>query len=75
MFLPYLQIFPMADIFRQGVMGPPERRVGVQVFLVVFSVAQYGPFAPVYWFWMICRACGRPICQEQRKFPEMEKLA
>lgn len=63
---PYLQIFTMAEVARRGVAGPPERRVGVQAFLVVFSLCQYSVFAPVYWYWMVRRANGRPICHEAR---------
>ena len=65
--MPYLYIFPSAEILRRGVMGPPERRVGVQLFLIVFAFSQYSVFAPIYWFWMYRRSTGRPICQEQRK--------
>jgi hypothetical protein len=65
--MPYLQIFPVAEVLRRGVMGPPERRTGVQVFLIILSLTQYAMFAPVYWFWMARRASGRPICYEQRK--------
>lgn len=65
--MPYLQIFPVGEVLRQGVMGPPERRIGVLVFLIVFSLTQYAVFAPLYWFWMFRRASGRPICYEQRR--------
>jgi hypothetical protein len=72
--MPYLQIFPMAEVLRRGVIGPPERRTGVQVFLIVFSLTQYAVFAPLYWFWMARRACGRPICYEQRTdIPDEER--
>lgn len=64
---PYLQLFLIGEVLRQGVMGPPERRVGVQAFLVVFSLGQYAVFAPIYWFWMIRRAQGKPICTENRR--------
>lgn len=49
------------------VMGPPERRLGVLAFLVLSSTTQYSIFAPVYWYWMIRRARGRPICQAFRR--------
>src|SRR5215203_3437622 len=48
--MPYLQIFPVAEVLRRGVIGPPERRVGVQLFLIVLSITQYAVFAPLYWF-------------------------
>jgi hypothetical protein len=64
--MPYLQVFVMGELFRNGVMGPPERRRGVQLFLVVYSAAQYGVFAPLYWFWMLRKAQGKPNCHEVR---------
>src|SRR5688500_3141686 len=57
--MPYLQIFPVAEVLRRGVSGPPESRMGVQVFLIVLSFTQYAVFAPLYWFWMVQRARGR----------------
>lgn len=69
--MPYMQIFPVADVLRSGVSGPPERRWGVQVFLVLLSLTQYSIFAPAYWFWMFRRARGRPICAaHRREIPE-----
>ena len=65
--MPYPQVFVIGELFRNGVMGPPERRRGVQIFLVVYSAAQYGIFAPLYWFWMLRKAQGEPICHEGRK--------
>jgi len=65
--MPYLQVLVMGELFRSGVLGPPERRRGAQIFLVVYSAAQYGVFAPLYWFWMLRKAQGEPICQEVRK--------
>jgi hypothetical protein len=65
--MPYLQVFVAGEALRKGVMGPPERRVGVRVFLVVLSIAEYAVFAPVYWYWMIRRAQGKPICEERRE--------
>ena len=65
--MPYLQVFVMGELFRNGVMGPPERRKGVVFFLFVYSAAQYGLFAPLYWFWMLRKAQGEPICHELRR--------
>jgi hypothetical protein len=70
--MPYLQIFVVGELFRQGVMGPPVRHGGVQLFLVVFSLSQYGFFAPIYWYWMVRRAGGKPICQRLPTDFEME---
>lgn len=64
--MPYLQNFALGEVLRRGVMGAPERRRGVQVFLVVYSLCEYTVFAPVYWYWMHRRARGRPIVTEQR---------
>ncbi len=63
---PYLQIFVSGECLRRGVMGPPEQRLGPQLFLALYAVNQYTIFAPVYWFWMIRRAVGKPICAERR---------
>jgi hypothetical protein len=73
--MPYLQIFPVAEVLRRGVIGPPERRLGVQLFLVALSFSQYTLFAPVYWFWMLRRARGRPICPERRKDIVFDEIA
>lgn len=67
--MPYLQNFVVGEFFRRGVMGPPERRRGVQLFLAIYSTCQYGFFAPVYWYWMVCRALGKPIAIGHR--PEL----
>ena len=71
---PYLQIFLIGNVLRKGVMGPPEHRLGVQLFLVALTLFQYPPFAPIYWFWMIRRAQGKPICLERRKAIEFEEI-
>ncbi|HVU36491.1 MAG TPA: hypothetical protein VHE61_23835 [Opitutaceae bacterium] len=47
-------------------MGPPERRKGVPLFLIIYSTYQYALFAPLYWYWMLRRAQGKPICAERR---------
>lgn len=70
---PYLQLFLVGEVLRKGVIGPPERRVGVQVFLVVFSLGQYAVFAPIYWYWMVRRAQGKPICAERRREIKFEE--
>lgn len=60
----YVQIYALGDLLRRGVTGAPERKIGVQVFLVLLATSQYGIFAPVYWYWMLRRARGRPIRAE-----------
>jgi hypothetical protein len=72
---PYLQIFLIGDTLRKGVLGPPERKTSAQLFLVAFSLSQYAVFAPLYWFWMIRRAQGKPICAERRRPIEFDETA
>jgi hypothetical protein len=64
--MPYLQGFVMGEFFRQGVTGPPEKRTGVQLSLFLFSLVEYGIFAPFYWYWMARRSVGKPIRDEPR---------
>jgi hypothetical protein len=71
--MPYLQIFAAGEVFRKGVIGPPEKRKGVLVFLFLYSFGEYSVFAPLYWFWMIRRAMGQPICEERRKDLTLEE--
>jgi hypothetical protein len=71
---PYLQIFVVGEVLRRGVMGPPERRVGPLLFLVVLSLSEYAIFAPLYWYWMLRRAAGNPICHERRVPLAVEEL-
>jgi hypothetical protein len=59
--MPYLHIFALGESMRRGVMGPPEKGFVRALFLVLFSTCQYGIFAPIYWFWMVRKARGRPI--------------
>jgi len=73
-YMPYLQNFMVGELLRKGVLGPPEHRKGVMVFLVVFATAEYAVFAPWYWFWLIRKAQGHPICAETRKDLELEDL-
>jgi hypothetical protein len=65
--MPYLQNFAIGEMFRRGVLGPPEKGVGRKAFLIVYAAAEYGPFAPVYWYWMIRKAKGKPICYTRRE--------
>ena len=64
--------FLNGELFRRCVMGAPENRKGVLVFLVVCSTASYTFFAPLYWFWMVRRAQGKPICHEREWDFEIE---
>jgi hypothetical protein len=69
--MPYLQVFVVGEVLRRGVMGAPDRRAGVYAFLILFSLSQYIFFAPLYWFWIMRKAQGKPICQVQRGDIEM----
>jgi hypothetical protein len=60
--MPYLHIFTIGELMQRGVVGPPERRFWVTCGFVVVSTMEYTIFAPLYWFWMLRRALGRPIC-------------
>lgn len=64
--MPYLSNYVIGEALRQGVIGPPERRLGVLAFLVCYAGTQYSIFAPVYWYWLFRRVRGRPICQATR---------
>lgn len=71
--MPYLYVFAMGELFRRGVVGPPGTKLTHQAAFVFSAVCEYGPFAPIYWFWLMRRACGKPICVENRvelKFEE-----
>jgi hypothetical protein len=62
----YLAVFVVGELLRQGVTGRPEGRRPVQVFLIFLGLVQYSVFAPLYWYWLWRRACGRPICDGVR---------
>lgn len=65
--MPYLHVFATGEALRRGVLGPPENNLPQTAMLVLFSAANYGPFAPLYWFWMSRKAAGRPICEIHRR--------
>lgn len=64
--MPYLYIFTYGELLRRGVTGPPDKSSGRFLGFAVFSAAQYSLFFPVYWFWLIRKACGKPIGQPSR---------
>jgi len=70
----YLWVFPQGEVFRRGVIGPPEKNFALTLGYVLYSVTQYSIFAPIYWFWMVRKACGKPICQAQRKDLQFEEM-
>jgi len=61
---PYLYISSIGALARRGVMGKSEKGFFKNLFLVLFSSLQYLFFAPIYWYWMICKAVGKPICDD-----------
>lgn len=73
--MPYLYIFQQGEFFRRGVMGAPERRKDVLFFQALYAAANYSFFVPLYWFWMVRRAQGRPICEERRREMQFEESA
>ncbi len=64
--LPYLYIFSWGELLRRGVTGPPDRNLGRVLGFAVFSMTQYSLFFPIYWFWLIRKCFGKPICQTKR---------
>jgi len=61
--MPYLYIFALGEVMRRGVIGPPERSFARTATYVLLSAFEYTVFAPVYWFWMVRKARGNPICR------------
>ena len=51
--MPYLHVFPLGEMFRRGVLGPPERKPGALFGYVLVSWCEYAVFAPVYWFFLL----------------------
>jgi hypothetical protein len=49
--------------------------VAQNAVLVILTLGQYGLFAPLYWFWMIRKAKGKPICYIRREFIAIEDYA
>ena len=73
--MPYLQIFAVGEVFRRGVLGPPEKGFARKAFLVIYSVCEYAIFAPVYWFWMVRKSRGKPICTARREGLKFDEAA
>jgi len=65
--MPYIGNFVEGEFFRRGVSGPPEPGFLRHLFLVIYATVTYWFFAPVYWYWMIRKAQGRPICAQFRR--------
>ena len=73
--MPYLQIFAIGEVLRRGVIGLPERGFARKAFFVIFSASEYLAFAPIYWFWMVRKAHGKPICQARRDELKFEEIS
>jgi hypothetical protein len=71
--MPYFHIFAIGEALRRGVIGPPDRSVARFLGFMLFAVIQYSTFAQVYWFWMVRKACGRPIVDARRPVIEFEQ--
>jgi hypothetical protein len=70
--MPYLQIFAVGELLRRGVSGPPDKNFSRQAGFALFSLTQYAYFFPVYWFWLVSRACRKPLSQPRRRELEFE---
>jgi hypothetical protein len=70
--MPYLDIFVIGALVREGVIGQPEKSKFRIFSAFVFSVMEYAMFAPLYWLWMIRKALGRPICADVRPPPVVD---
>lgn len=64
--MPYLYIFAQGELLRRGVTGPPDRGRCRPIAFALAALTQFSLFAPVYWFWMVRKARGKPICQVRR---------
>jgi hypothetical protein len=73
--MPYLQIFAVGEVFRRGVIGPPEKGFALKAFFVLYSISELSVFAPIYWFWMVRKARGKPICQARKVDLEFTEVA
>ncbi len=73
--MPYLQIFATGEVLRRGVMGTPETGFARKALFVIYSASEYAFFAPVYWFWMVRKAGGKPICHARRQELKFEEGA
>jgi hypothetical protein len=71
--MPYLQIFSLGELLRRGVVGPPEKGFTLKLGFFLYSF-EYALLAPIYWFWLVRKACGKPICQAQRKELPFEEI-
>ncbi len=60
--MPFVQNFALGEAFRRGVSGPPETRWRARALAWLASAMVYRPFAPIYWFWLVRRQAGRPLC-------------
>jgi hypothetical protein len=73
--MPYLQIFATGEVLRRGVIGPPEKGFARKALFVILSACEYAIFAPVYWYWMLRKSRGEPICLARRKDLKFEETA
>jgi hypothetical protein len=64
--MPYLQVFWIGEILRRGVTGPGQNTDTQNVGFALFGLGQYSLFAPIYWFWLVSKSLGKPICQARR---------
>lgn len=60
--LPFVQNFALGEAFRRGVSGPAEERKGARALAWLASAMTYRAFAPIYWFWLVRKQNGKPVC-------------
>lgn len=73
MFNPYLKVFVIGEVMRRGVLGPPEKSTLKIISFVIYSITHFPYAAPLYWYWMMRKQQGRPICAViRRELPPME---
>ena len=66
-YMDYLNLFAIGEVLKRGVSGAPDRSAFLTVGFIVFSTMEYLPFAPIYWYWMLRKARGRPISSGRRR--------
>lgn len=71
--MPYLYLFTLGEVLRRGVTGPPEKGAFRKLGLVILSFQSYAVFAPIYWFWMVRKSIGKPICESDKPEPRFHE--
>lgn len=59
--MPFIDVYCMGALFRSGVDGSVELTKFRIIGLIVYSIANYHIFAPLYWYWVFQARKGNPI--------------